>query len=249
MKVLIAITSCVKFALDGSNQASRETWMTDLAQFSYVDCRFFVGDGTPTGEDETQFQQSLRDCPHVHLDDPRVSLADPNPYVPKPDEVVVHAPDDYIYHTWKSREIFRWAQSNDYDFVFMPAGDTYIDLPRLFASGFEAYDFVGRQHGDFGVGGSGYWLSKKTLQLLIVEPGNDWATDRWVGNTLLKYGIRIHDDRRYGASPEQTVCCAPEGRNDTFPTPTNDMITAHLAEAPGHYHHDLMYHAHRVRRG
>lgn len=245
MKVLIAITSCVKFALDGSNQAARDTFLKG----SPTDYRFFIGDGTPTGEDETQFCQSLRDCPHVHLDDPRVSLDDPHPYVPRTDEVVVHAPDDYVYHTWKSKEIVRWAQSESYDFIFMAAGDTYIDIPRLLNSGFESHDYIGRDHGGFAVGGSGYWLSKDTFKKILDEPGNDWATDRWIGRTLLKYGVRIHGDRRYSASPEQNYCCCSEDRSPLFPESGNEQITAHLSEAPGHYHHDLMYKAHQIRKG
>lgn len=246
MRVLIAITSCVKFALNGSNQASRDTWMKALPHFPSVSCRFFIGDGTPNPEDETFFQKSLADCPHVKLDNPRVSLDDPNPYAPKEDEVVVHSPDDYIYHTSKTREMLRWALKQGFDFIFMAAGDTYIDLQRLLSSGFENHDYTGRQYGHFAVGGSGYWLSRRAAQHLVDEFTTDWATDRWIGSILLeKHGIEIHGDQRYGASPEQNPGLA--NPSPLFPLQDNDQITAHLAEAPGHYHHSLMYKAHELR--
>jgi hypothetical protein len=249
VKVLILIHSCVKFALDGSNQASRDTFLPDVKTFPGLDYKFFIGDGTPTGEDESRMQASLGSCPHVQLDNPRVVLTDPNPYVAKDDEIILHAPDDYIYMVWKFKEALRWGVEQGYNNIFKASGDTYVDISRLMASGFEAYDYIGREHGVFAVGGSGFWLSNKAARGLLNTPVTDWADDRWVGENLMGQGIRIHGDRRYGASPEQTYCCCSEDRNDLFPTPTNDMITAHLAEAPGHYTNDLMYHAHRMRRG
>ncbi len=244
MKVLIAITSCVKFALNGSNQASRDTWMKALPNFTNLECKFFMGDGTPV-EESDKFKKSLRDCPHAHVDNPRVSLDDPNPYTPKCDEVIVHAPDDYIYHTWKTKAYLRWALERDFEHIFNAAGDTYIDLSRLMQSGFSGHDYVGRKYGPFAVGGSGYWLSRKAAQHLVEKEANDWATDRWIGFRLLDHGIEIHGDQRYGASPQQNPGLS--NPSPLFPQADNEQITAHLAEAPGHYHHSLMYTAHEIR--
>src|SRR5208282_5577444 len=98
--------------------------MSDLFKFPNLECKFFIGDGTPNQEDETFFQKSLVNCPHVKLDDPRISLDDPNSYAPKEDEVIVHAPDDYIYHTCKTKGILKWSLDQGFDFIFMAAGDT-----------------------------------------------------------------------------------------------------------------------------
>jgi len=245
MKALILIHSCVKFALDGSNQASRDTWMRGLPSFPNLDCRFFIGDGTPTGEDESGMRTSLRDCPHAQLDNPRISLEDPNPYVPKADEIILHAPDDYIYMVWKFRAAMQWGCDQGADFIFKASGDTYVDLPRLMSSGFENYDYTGRKYGHFAVGGSGFWLSRKSAQCLLRAPVTDWADDRWVGDVLLKHDIHIQGDRRYGASPQQNPGLSDP--SPLFPEPNNEQITAHLAEAPGHYHHSLMYKAHEIR--
>ena len=74
---------------------------------------------------------------------------------------------------------------------------------------------------------------------------NDWATDRWIGFRLLDHGIEIHGDQRYGASPQQNPGLS--NPSPLFPQADNEQITAHLAEAPGHYYHSLMYTAHEIR--
>lgn len=249
MKILLAITSCVKFALNGSNQAARETFLTNLEKFPGLDYKFFMGDGTPTGDDEAFLQNSLKDCPHIHLDNPRISLDGPNQYCPKDDEVVLHVPDDYIYHTWKTKAYLAWAYIREYDYVFNAAGDTYVDIERLRDSGFEVHDYLGRHYGTFAVGGSGYWLRRKAIKPLVDEPATDWATDRWIGITLSKHGISLQGDQRYSASPEQNYGTASEHRSPLFPEPGNGQITAHLAEAPGTYYPSLMYKAHEIRLG
>jgi hypothetical protein len=244
-KVLIAILSCVKFSLDGSNQASRDTFLSERIKFPEADYRFFMGDGTPTGEDEFALQGAPRECGHVQLDSPRISLEGTNPYIPKLDEVVLHVPDDYVYLSWKVRAALKWALENGYEFTFMCACDTYIDLSRLKNSGFEAQDYLGRKYGHFAVGGSGYWLSRESSTRLSNEVIDDWASDRWVGTALLRHGITLHGDQRYGASPQQNPGLS--NPSPLFPEEGNEQITAHLAEAPGIYHPNLMYRAHEIR--
>ena len=67
MKVLIAITSCVRDAQNGNNQALRDTFLKDVANRPDLEYRFFLGDGTPTGEDET----TLRAGVHGAIDNNR----------------------------------------------------------------------------------------------------------------------------------------------------------------------------------
>ena len=51
-KILIALTSCVRDAQNGTAQAQRDTWLQDVAKYPDVTYKFFLGDGTPTGENE-----------------------------------------------------------------------------------------------------------------------------------------------------------------------------------------------------
>src|ERR1043166_1122645 len=45
MKLLIAISSCGDFERNGNNQAMRETWLPDVAQFPGLDYKLFFGIG------------------------------------------------------------------------------------------------------------------------------------------------------------------------------------------------------------
>jgi len=243
MKILIAILSCVKFSQDGSNQAARNTYLQEVKKYPAIDYKFFIGDGTPV-EDGLEMSRSF--CNHELLDENRVTLGI-NPYVPREDEVILHVPDDYLYLSWKLKEALRWGMDHGYDYIFNAACDTYIDIQRLLNSGFERQDYLGRSHGAFAIGGSGYWLSRKAAQCVLDSPIYDWASDRWAGKVLHDCGVVLQSDKHYGASPEQTFCCAPEHRDPIYPTSENSQITAHLAEAPGHYHHSMMYKAHEIR--
>lgn len=245
MKVLVSINSCVKYAQDGYNQAVRDTYLTELSNFPGVDYRFFIGDGTPTGEDESVMRQLMGDCPGRFS---TVPLESPSGYVPMEDEVMLPVPDDYIYIPWKVRESIRWTLAKDYDYTFKCFADTYIDLQRLMSSGFENYDYMGRWYGGFAVGGSGYWLSRKAMQCVADAPVTDWSEDRWVGRrVLLPQGINLHGDRRHGASPQQNPGLSDQ--SPLYPLADNEQITAHLSESPAVYDKQMMYAAHRLRRG
>ena len=84
-------------------------------------------------------------------------------------ELIVDAPDDYNSMPIKNQAALRWAVAHQYDYVFQTTTDTYVAVPRLLRSGFETYDYVGRQcnNGPHLSGGAGYWLSRTAMGVLI----------------------------------------------------------------------------------
>lgn len=188
-KVLIAIPACHRYTYsnqaDGRNhkdnasnervEAVRRTWQKYLPPFeSYVDMKFFYGRGTER--------------------------------LPQSDEVFLDVPDDYLNLPSKVQAIYKYALDNGYDYVFKGDDDTFIYVDRLLASDFQEHDYLGystddpacHYSGRYASGGSGYWLSRKTLEILAnFGPPSDWAEDRWVGKVLLSHEIRVQRDARY----------------------------------------------------
>jgi hypothetical protein len=231
IRTLIAINSWVKGATNGENQAIRDTFLKDVPELEY---RFFIGDGTPTGDDETGLQHSM-DIAHDHYKIKHANnVPEPFDYIPEEDEIVLHVPDDYLHLTYKTRENIRWALAHGFDFVFQCFSDTFIDIQRLLASGYENYDYSGRQcTPEYASGGSGYWLSKKVMQLIANQPVTDWADDRWIGSIATKNGIVFHIDARYSEYPD-------------YPSRNNTIITSHLAGTPVIYNPQQMYQIYKM---
>ena len=231
-RILITITSCVKDALNGVNQAMRDTFLKDIPKFPWLQYRFFIGDGTPTGEDETALLNSFyAEDAVVYRDKYPVVSPKPFAYIPKEDEVILHVPDDYLHGTYKTRESHRWGLERNYDYIFQCFTDTYINLHRLTKSGFERYDYSGGGTIWYASGGAGYWLSKKAAKHLLNEPITDWAEDRWTGSIMKKNGIVLHNDLRYDNYPRS-------------PQVDNNYITSHLAITPKVYAPKMMYEVH-----
>jgi len=187
-KILVAIASCERDSNNGYNEAIRNTWLKN----SQVEYKFFKGNSNNPTE--------------------------------KIDEIILNCKDDYLSLPEKTMEIIRWALSNNYEYIFKCDTDTYVILEKLLSSDFEKYDYVGHFNGELGKsnviyntlyswasGGSGYFLSKKSADLLILE-GNTAKSicpnlkipceDLWVGQVLgshIENGkIKAHSDIRYG---------------------------------------------------
>ena len=118
MKTLIAITSCVRDAQNGSNQAMRDTFLKDIGKYPGLEYRFFIGDGTPTGENENHIRAGVKGCVDHNrgIDyDAKCSESEQNTkissYAPKSDEVMLSVPDDYFHLVYKVREMHQWAQA------------------------------------------------------------------------------------------------------------------------------------------
>ena len=222
MKVLIAILSWIGGCRKDVHKSQRATFLRDVVKFPGLDYRIFVGDGTPTGEDEYDINKSFEAAHPLTQKKNENNLPSPFDYTPLEDEVVLHVPDDLVHVAYKAREAWRWAVSKEYDYVFACFCDTYIDIEKLMNSGFEEHDFVGMTYDENRCpqGGGGYWLSRKSLQILSTAHVDFWADDGWAGWTLPKSGVYLHNDIRYGQYPT------------AVPTLHNDVITTHLGQHP-----------------
>lgn len=177
MKILIAIVTCHRYRERA--KAQRDTWIPDVAPAALA-----------TG----------------HNVDVRFFLGRPDkPHTLQADEVQVDADDGYLGLPEKTREVYRWALAQGYDFVFKADDDSYVVPSRLLTSGFEQHDYSGRLRGPSGrypapyASGFGYWVSARAIRILAeasidgtLPNERHQAEDRWVGNTLQSAGIECH---------------------------------------------------------
>jgi hypothetical protein len=220
MKVLIADISWVIGCRRGLINAQRDSFLKGVPKFPGLDYKVFVGDGTPTGVDETDVLKSFAHAPKgTHELNDRNQPKMPFDYVPEADEVVLRAPDDLAHLAYKAQATWRWAFDRGYDYAFACFCDTYIDIPRLMASGFEKHPFTGMTYDDNRCpqGGCGYWLDRECLEILANERVTFWADDGWAGWTLQKHGIWLNNDTRYNYYP-------------LIPTKQTDAISVHVSE-------------------
>lgn len=140
---------------------------------------------------------------------------------PDADEIIVDEPDDYDSLPKKVRAAFQWALDRGYDYIFKADCDTYINVPALLASGYEAHEYVGLM-GDEGAGGGlahcpsggvGYWLSARAAKIYlqhypVYAAGHggpfhhfeDWCLAIVMHDYVEKTGdvaLRPHHDPRY----------------------------------------------------
>ena len=187
MKILIGILSCSRDY--HCHEDLRNTWLRDVSYFPEVSFKFFMGLGC----------QSLSQ-----------------------DEEVLEAPDYYRGMKLKVKKMLEYAHENKYDFIFKCDADTYCDIPRLINSGFHFFDYVG-YGGSLpnGVivpyGGSGYWLSEKSIITLLSKSTDNGyeCEDWWVSRILNANGIKPHLDSRYYSLENRS------------PTIGNELITSH----------------------
>jgi hypothetical protein len=151
-------------------------------------------------------------------------------FEPRPDEVSLHVSDDLRCQWLKVRMMIEWAYERKYAHIMKIDNDTYVHVPRLLASGFENYDYVGysikawavyqgRFRNDWpAYGGTGYCLSRKAMRIILADDNavlGRQSEDWWVYETLKKHGIEPHHDPRYHPGIQDG------------PSPTNDFITCH----------------------
>jgi hypothetical protein len=141
----------------------------------------------------------------------------------------------------------KWVLAHDYTHVYKCDDDSWVHIPRLLASGFEKYDYMGGSrttnfdlaHGGglpFGQGGAGYWLSRKAMQHVADSAEDFWkwqeCEDIGVGILLGTKGIGLHVDPRYFHGTElpqkaksgiPSSVILPRG----IPTLENDQVSAH----------------------
>jgi hypothetical protein len=229
-KTLVLILGCVAHEINGYHQAMRDTWLNDWTGLRH---KFFIGNGTQTGEDETLLLNTYesRAFPDKALVDPGISN------LPKQsDHVILDVPDEYQYVSYKFREACRWSLAKGFDYVFQVVTDTFVVPSRLITSGFENYDYVGAaNHERTAIGGGpGFWLSRKAMSILVDAPVTHWCSDGWTGDVMARGGIKLTHDPRY----------TNLGQADP-PRKDNDIITSHIANTPAVYDPEVMYDLHR----
>ena len=174
---------------------------------------------------------------------------------PARDEWFFDVPDDYAHVTLKTIAGHARAVEEGYDFVFQCFLDTYVNVPRILASDFHRWDYVGFFKGHDGepsrepdvygryayaCGGSGYWLSRDASEVVARTPIelDDmelalWAEDLWVGTAIGRAGIFGHNEPRY----------REPGR--WYVEHGSEVFSAHLGHGTGNYHPSQMRDAHR----
>ena len=145
--------------------------------------------------------------------------------VSEPDLVTLWCGDGYNDLIGKTRQVVRWALSAGYDYLFKTDDDTFVDAVKLLASDFAAYEYVGWcKQRDYAQGGSGYWLSRRAMRLLVFDDQptpETIAEDQHVGIVLRRHGIYpVHDNR---------LILGPTPRWQGWPTRSDrcDTITMH----------------------
>ena len=127
----------------------------------------------------------------------------------------LNVPDDYPNLPFKTQAICRWALKRNHDFAHLTDTDTYVALDRLLSV--VPTDYLGREHYEgknYALGGPGYWLSAKAMEILANAKCWQGNEDEWVGWNLAEAGIKLTHDPRYSI---YTPCL-----------PGNDVITQHL---------------------
>lgn len=219
MKTLVAILSCSHHTLHGHNEVLRSTWLKNAKEFSEVEYRFFLGDGTQTSEDHTLLDWTWSNESPAYT---QRKFNDPSivGYTPKADEVLMKVSDRYEHMSYKLREALRWSTGNLYDYTFVCLTDTYVALDRLVNSN-NGFDYCGTANGEHTAigGGPGMWLSYRASELIVASLVTDWAYDRWVGPIMLANGIKPTHDPRY----------TNLDLGDAPPLPNNNVITSHIS--------------------
>ncbi len=236
-KLLLAISSWPYV----DHEASRDTFLKGADGLDYF---FFMGDGTPTRENEQEMDKSWRSglekYPHYQNHAATSFLWHSEPLA---DEVWVPAPWDFKHLPFKVREIFRWANARPYSHIFKCDTDTYVDIPRLLGSGWENADYMGYPFWQDGIpvasGGAGYIVSRRAFSILADTPITIPFEDSWVGRTMHAHGIALQQDSRFRVNSPHEFSSGPR--------PDNDAITSHLGFSPEPYDNRDMYRAHKLR--
>jgi hypothetical protein len=220
MKMLIAIQACHR--LPDLKTAQRETWLQDCPEY-----RLFVG--------RWEKVDNFYDRPGARRTGRHGEAADSVPPAPRADEVWLDVGDWMRDLSEKVVHIVRWAVEQKYDYMFKCDCDTYVHVPRLLASGFEKFDYIGYpifRTENYSVpwrgrdlvyaqGGAGMWLSRRAMESFLASDQShitfEDAEDIRMGWLLEEAGIPLQQDVRY--EPYQSLQNAP--------TPTNGMISTH----------------------
>ena len=154
-------------------------------------------------------------------------------------------PDGYLTLPLKVKTLCKWTVEHAYERLVKCDDDSYIH-PERFALVTDDYAGLVAPPNDYGwpqvgipnwasgtfpypyASGGCYWLSRRCMEIIANTPlTEDFAEDRWVGNTLGKAGIKLTE--------------LPDYHSCTVKMPTNGDFTV-LTQTPNgeifrHYHH------------
>lgn len=123
---------------------------------------------------------------------------------PMADEVQFDVDDSFNHVVDKEHMAFQWAIDQGYDYVYTSSPDCYRILPVMLATPFSEHDYYGsRVLHEFYAGGCGFWLSRRSLEVLANSPVCRDYPDKAIGIVLDKAGIKLQDDPRYLGAPAQ----------------------------------------------
>jgi hypothetical protein len=123
-----------------------------------------------------------------------------------PDEIfLLPVPDDYLGLIYKTCGLVQWAIGRGYDFLFKCDHDTLVNPRLLLASDFAQHDYVGGLNAPFASGGSGYWLSRRAMNIVAIASPRSGAEDVFVADLMQRNEIPLHDDHRYKFQPGSTI--------------------------------------------
>ena len=134
-----------------------------------------------------------------------------------PDEIALDCPDDYYSLPFKTQATLKWALEHAYTHIYKCDTDTYVDVGRLLASGFEQHSYTGYFAKGYIHGGPGYWTDAKAAQLIVAATPTGWAEDVFVWSILRDTdAVPYCPDERYHME------------DSVGPRPDNDVISLHV---------------------
>lgn len=124
-----------------------------------------------------------------------------------PDDEFLHAPgsDQKKFLHLKNKALFKYAIDNGFDYCMRCTDDCWIYPDRIIKAGLEPYDLAAnfpltfRLGGTFSVpwlrmsrphGGCGIWLSRRAMEMLVVDEWNEHYLDSWPEKIDVGFGIQ-----------------------------------------------------------
>lgn len=123
-----------------------------------------------------------------------------------PDDEIIHAPgsDTKKFLHLKNQAAFKFALDEGYSHVLRCMDDTWVYPDRIAKAGLEQYDLAGnfpltfRLGGTFAVpwmrmsrphGGCGIWLSRKAMEMLVVDKWDEHYLEAWPEKIDIGFGM------------------------------------------------------------
>lgn len=140
---------------------------------------------------------------------------------PKEDEVYLSAPDGYQHSSQKLKALIQYALDNGYEYLLKIDDDVFVYWDRLDLN--PTADYIGGGPSNFAAG-CAYWLSRRAMELTVVNPCFRWQEDFWVGCVMENNRIPFTKDARYYIAPSTQNC---QYISDAALSNPNDYLTIH----------------------